>query len=102
MKPIPRRCAPQASRLARRPAFARRATVRRDCCSSGLSPLKKGASRAPDGLGVSPDTDSPCGLSVPGERHRPLAGGLARRLLARLWAFLPFHATRVARSAVEN
>ena len=29
--------------------------------------------------GVSPDTDSPCGLSVPGERHRPLAGGLCGR-----------------------
>ena len=27
---------------------------------------------------MSPDTDSPCGLSVPGERHRPLAGGLRR------------------------
>ena len=28
--------------------------------------------------------------------------GAARRLLARLWAFLPFHAMRVARSAMEN
>ena len=74
----------------------------RQCRDLRSAPFEKGGQPDSRRLGVSPDTDSPCGLSVPGERHRLPAGGPARRLLARLWAFLPFHAMRVARSAVEN